>query len=61
MSLDELLKDIDTLDSSDENIALEVYHTLIKQPKNEQEKIASIVFEIIDLLQPNHVPSRKDP
>ena len=35
MSLDELLKDIDTLDSSDENIALEVYHTLIKQPKNE--------------------------
>lgn len=51
ISLDELLKDIDTLNSSFENVALEVYHNLIRLPKNEQEKVASIVFEIIELIQ----------
>lgn len=51
ISLDELLKDIDTLNSSFENVALEVYHNLIRLPKSEQEKVASIVFEIIELIQ----------
>ena len=51
ISLDELLKDIDTLNSSAENVALGVYHKLIKLPKKDQEKIASIVCEIIDLIQ----------
>jgi len=50
ISLDELLKDIDTLDSSSSNIALEVYHKLIKLPEKDQAKIASIIFEIIELL-----------
>ncbi len=51
ISLDELLKDIDTINSSSENIALEVYHKLMKLPKKDQERIASIIFEIIELLQ----------
>jgi len=49
ISLDELLKDIDTMNSSSENIALEVYHKLIKLPKTKQTKIASILLEIIEL------------
>lgn len=50
ISINKLLEDIDTVEDSPDNIPLEVYHKLMKLPKEEQLKIASILSNIIDLV-----------
>jgi len=49
--LNKLLEDIDTIDSAEKNISLEIYHKLMQLPSADQKKIASILSEIIDLIQ----------
>lgn len=51
ISLSELLKDIDTMDATSDNVSLEIYHRLLKLPPKSQLKIAAILSEIIDLAQ----------
>lgn len=51
ISLNTLLEDIDILDSDQGNIPLEVYHKLMKLPKEQQKRISSILLEILDLTQ----------
>ena len=51
ISLNELLKDIDAIDSAADNVSLEIYHKLLKLPSQKQAAIASILSEIIDLTQ----------
>lgn len=49
ITLNTLLKDIDTLESESDNVPLEIYHKLMKMPKEKQLKIASILTDIIDM------------
>lgn len=51
ISLNELLKDIDAIDTAPISTSLEVYHKLMKMPQKEQIRIASILSEIIDLVE----------
>lgn len=51
VSLSELLKDIDTMDTMSDNVSLEIYHRLLKLPPKSQLKIAAILSEILDLAQ----------
>lgn len=50
ISLNTLLEDIDNLESSPDNVPLEIYHKLMKLPKEEQLKISSILTDIINLI-----------
>lgn len=47
--LNKLLEDIDTIDLTSKNLPLDVYHQLMQLSESEQEKIASILLEIIEL------------
>lgn len=51
VSMSTLLEDIEKIDSAPYNNALIVYHKLLNLSSSDQEKIAAILSEIIDLTQ----------
>lgn len=51
--LNKLLEDIDVMDTTSNNIPLDIYHRLMQLPMTEQKRVASILLEIIDLAQNN--------
>ena len=51
ISINKLLVDIDIIDSACDNISLEVYHKLMLLPAEQQKMTASILLEIISLVQ----------
>ena len=51
ISLNTLLEDIDMIDSSENNIPLNIYHKLMKLPEKQQRQVSSILSEILDLTQ----------
>lgn len=53
ISLNTLLKEIDSLDSAEDNIPLDVYHRLMKLSKKQQRQVSLILSEILDLAQEN--------
>lgn len=51
ISMAKLLEDIDLVDSAPGNASLEVYRKLMQLSAKDQQKVALIVTEIIDLIQ----------
>lgn len=51
ISLNTLLEDIDIIDSSEDNIPLDIYHKLMKLPEKQQRQVSSILSDILDLTQ----------
>lgn len=56
VSMSKLLEDVEILEDNTQNISLNIYHQLLSLPHDTQEKIQSILQDIIALIEPTIPP-----